>query len=120
METFLVGLFYTILASVSASNNLPESIEYNVNGHSKVVVCYWGTWANYRLSRGKFTPEDVDPALCTHLIYSFAGLNETTSEITSLDPWMDVVRIFSSVKIMLSTNMSVFLHKYTKVILKRI
>lgn len=33
------------------------------------VVCYWGTWANYRPKEGKFTPESVDGSLCTHLIY---------------------------------------------------
>ncbi len=35
------------------------------------VVCYWGTWANYRPDSGKFTPEHVDPTLCTHLIYRY-------------------------------------------------
>jgi len=43
-----------------------------VGGHDKKVVCYWGTWANYRPKEGKFTPESVDGSLCTHLIYSFA------------------------------------------------
>ena len=63
---------------------------YDVSDHSKVVVCYWGTWANYRPGRGKFTPENVDPSLCTHLIYSFVGLEEKTSTIKSLDTWMDL------------------------------
>ncbi len=58
--------------------------------HDKQVVCYWGTWANYRPKAGKFTPEDVDPALCTNLIYSFAGLDGDTWQIKSLDPWMDL------------------------------
>ena len=35
------------------------------------VVCYWGTWANYRPEGGKFTPEHIDPTLCTHLIYRY-------------------------------------------------
>ena len=38
---------------------------------------------------GKFTPENIDPTLCTHLIYSFAGLNSSTWAMKSLDPWMD-------------------------------
>ena len=54
------------------------------------VVCYWGTWANYRPEAGKFTPEDVDPSLCTHLIYSFAGLEQANWTMKSLDPWMDL------------------------------
>jgi len=64
--------------------------EYTVKGHDKVVVCYWGTWANYRPKEGKFTPEDVDPSLCTHLIYSFAGLDSDNNVIKPLDPWMDL------------------------------
>ena len=54
------------------------------------VVCYWGTWANYRPDGGKFTPEHIDPTLCTHLIYSFAGLEKHNWTMKSLDPWMDL------------------------------
>ena len=61
-----------------------SSREYTVGGHDKQVVCYWGTWANYRPGNGKFTPEDVDPALCTNVIYSFAGLDSETNAIKSL------------------------------------
>ena len=82
------------LSTSGQRDKLVNKREHSVQGHDKKVVCYWGTWANYRLSRGKFTPEDIDPSLCTHLIYSFAGLNNITSEIMSLDPWMDVVRLF--------------------------
>lgn len=64
--------------------------EWTVKGHNKVVVCYWGTWANYRPKDGKFTPEDIDPSLCTHLIYSFAGLDAENDSIKPLDPWMDL------------------------------
>ena len=54
------------------------------------MVCYWGTWANYRPAVGKFTPENIDPTLCTHLIYSFAGLDSFNWTMKSLDPWMDL------------------------------
>jgi chitinase len=81
-----------MMASIMASSErgLMKDTEYTVKGHNKNVVCYWGTWANYRPSGGKFTPEDVDASLCTHLIYSFAGLNAETNEIKPLDPWMDL------------------------------
>jgi len=59
---------------------------------SPVVVCYLGSWAVYRPAAGKFSVEDIDPTLCTHLIYSFAGLNENTSSIISLDPPYDITR----------------------------
>lgn len=28
--------------------------------------------------------------MCTHVVYAFAGLNGTTNEIRSLDPWQDL------------------------------
>nr|XP_049698952.1 probable chitinase 2 isoform X1 [Helicoverpa armigera]XP_049698953.1 probable chitinase 2 isoform X2 [Helicoverpa armigera]XP_049698958.1 probable chitinase 2 isoform X3 [Helicoverpa armigera] len=58
--------------------------------HDKKVVCYIATWAVYRPDPGKFSLEDLEPSLCTHLVYSFAGLNETTNTIKSLDPWQDL------------------------------
>lgn len=35
----------------------------------KNLVCYYGTWAVYRPDGGKFAVEDIDPFLCTHVIY---------------------------------------------------
>ena len=86
MKLFCMYLGYLTLTLgfVSATK------EYNVKDQNKMVVCYWGTWANYRPKDGKFTPKDVDPLLCTHLIYSFVGLDETSSTIKSLDTWMDL------------------------------
>jgi len=58
--------------------------------HDKHVVCYWGTWSTYRTSHGKFTVDNLDPNLCTHIIYSFAKLDTATGKIESLDPWLDL------------------------------
>ncbi|CAH0551736.1 unnamed protein product [Brassicogethes aeneus] len=58
--------------------------------HSRVVVCYLGTWSVYRPERGSFTIEHLDPSLCTHLVYSFAGLNIQEDSIKALDPWQDL------------------------------
>ncbi|CAF0929420.1 unnamed protein product [Brachionus calyciflorus] len=44
---------------------------------AKRVVCYTTNWSQYREGLGKFVPEDIDPHLCTHLIYSFVKLNGT-------------------------------------------
>ncbi|KAK0089665.1 hypothetical protein PV325_006088 [Microctonus aethiopoides] len=57
--------------------------------HDKVVVCYVASWAQYRPGKGEFKFDDFKPNHCTHVIYSFAGLNVTTSTIRSLDPWAD-------------------------------
>ena len=57
---------------------------------SPVVVCYIASWSVYRKGQGKFSVEDIDPTLCTHLVYAFAGLNSTTNSIYSLDPHYDI------------------------------
>lgn len=58
--------------------------------HDRTVVCYVSTWATYRQGHGKFNVEDIDPSLCTHLIYAFAGLNSSSSTIRVLDPFNDL------------------------------
>ncbi|CAL8109513.1 unnamed protein product [Orchesella dallaii] len=62
----------------------------SVLAHEKVVVCYVGTWAAYRKLDGKYDITNIDPKLCTHIIYSFAGLDNQTYEMKPLDPWLDL------------------------------
>ncbi|CAL4096915.1 unnamed protein product [Meganyctiphanes norvegica] len=54
------------------------------------VVCYYGSWSVYRNGIGKFDVENIDTNLCTHIIYTFAGLDESSSKIKVLDPWNDL------------------------------
>lgn len=39
------------------------------------MVCYYTNWAQYRSTEGIYFPEDIDPNLCTHVIYSFSKLD---------------------------------------------
>lgn len=54
------------------------------------VVCYFTNWAWYRQEGGKFVPEDIDPELCTHVLYGFAILDGTSLTMKSHDPWADI------------------------------
>lgn len=54
------------------------------------VVCYFTNWAWYRQGIGKFVPEDIDPDLCTHVVYGFAVLNRDTLVIQPHDSWADI------------------------------
>lgn len=49
-----------------------------------------GTWATYRTpEEASYNISHIDPKLCTHLIYSFAGLDNMTYDMKPLDPWLD-------------------------------
>ncbi|ERL88103.1 hypothetical protein D910_05492 [Dendroctonus ponderosae] len=54
------------------------------------VICYHGTWSYYRTGNGKFVFSNVPTDLCTHYIYTFMGLDSSTSEVVSLDSWLDI------------------------------
>lgn len=47
------------------------------------------SWAVKRPGSGKFTPEDIDARLCTHVIYAFATLKDhRLAEADDKDPDM--------------------------------
>lgn len=54
------------------------------------IVCYFTNWAWYRPGIGKYRPEDIDPTLCTHIVYGFAVLDYSTLVIKPHDSWADL------------------------------
>ncbi|KAM4612691.1 acidic mammalian chitinase-like [Polymixia lowei] len=44
-------------------------------GSSYILSCYFTNWGQYRPGAGKYFPTNVDPCLCDHLIYAFAGMD---------------------------------------------
>ncbi|KAL1492113.1 hypothetical protein ABEB36_012603 [Hypothenemus hampei] len=54
------------------------------------VVCYFTNWAWYRQGRGKYLPSNIDPDLCTHIVYGFAVLNADEMIIKPHDTWADI------------------------------
>jgi GH18 family chitinase len=65
-----------------------ESSCADVNSHSKVVVCYVNSWAAKNPGNGKFLVENIDPMLCTHIIYAYAGLDNVTHSIQSRNAFL--------------------------------
>ncbi|KAL7300198.1 hypothetical protein TKK_0007041 [Trichogramma kaykai] len=47
------------------------------------IVCYYTNWSQYRTKIGKFTPEDIQPDLCTHVIFAFGWLKK--NKLTSFE-----------------------------------
>ena len=52
-----------------------------------VRVCYFTNWAQYRSGIAKFVPKDIDPSLCTHVVYAFAKI-DSGNKIASYE-WND-------------------------------
>ena len=46
-------------------------------------------WAWYRQGLGKYEPEDIDPSICTHVVYAFAVLDESKLLIKPSDTIVD-------------------------------
>ncbi|XP_031832678.1 putative chitinase 2 [Nomia melanderi] len=85
MKVHCFLLLVILSLAINNASGSPRTIR-----HDKVVACYVASWAWYRPSSGKFGINDLQPELCTHLIYAFAGLNDTDWTIRSLDPYKDI------------------------------
>lgn len=60
-------------SSSSFSSNSINSVSPAASSDYK-LVCYYTNWSQYRPKIGKFLPEDIDPFLCTHIIFAFGWL----------------------------------------------
>ncbi|XP_073954282.1 acidic mammalian chitinase-like [Choristoneura fumiferana] len=66
---FVVSVLLCVVSSLAKSVKDGSS--------SGVVFCYYGSWANERPGVGRFGVSDLPLDLCTHIVYSFLGLNAT-------------------------------------------
>ncbi|XP_054883254.1 chitinase, acidic.1 [Poeciliopsis prolifica] len=71
-KLLLAAVGFLVLAHIASSNKL---------------VCHMTNWAQYRPSSAKFTPDNIDPFLCTHVIYTLATIN-SFNQITTIE-WND-------------------------------
>ncbi|EDV54306.2 uncharacterized protein Dere_GG21384 [Drosophila erecta] len=64
-----------------------------LSSHYK-VICYFTNWAWYRKGIGRYTPDDINTDLCTHIIYGFAVLDHSELILRTHDSWADVENSF--------------------------
>ncbi|XP_032594794.1 probable chitinase 10 [Drosophila grimshawi] len=59
----------------------------DTNTRPAQVFCYLTSWSAKRPGAGKFEPDNIDPKLCTHIVYAFATLQDyKLTEATDDDP----------------------------------
>ncbi|KAI5612443.1 hypothetical protein C0J50_1111 [Silurus asotus] len=69
-----------------------------LTGSAYQLVCYFTNWAQYRPDPVKHVPSNIDPFLCTHLIYAFSIINSANQLATY--EWNDetLYQSFNSLK----------------------
>ncbi|KAH9391593.1 hypothetical protein TYRP_022773, partial [Tyrophagus putrescentiae] len=77
----LVALVATVLAATL-------NIEPVQSTSSPKTVCYYEYWVHWRTGDGKQDPSEIDYTLCTHIVYSYMGIDGGTHEIKLLDPYL--------------------------------
>ncbi|XP_065559304.1 uncharacterized protein LOC136026547 isoform X1 [Artemia franciscana] len=55
----------------------------------KKIVCYFTNWSAYRPGIAKFTASNINPYLCTHLVYAFVGM-DSEFRLRPFDKWQDI------------------------------
>ncbi|XP_026815829.1 flocculation protein FLO11-like isoform X2 [Rhopalosiphum maidis] len=66
-----------------------HDIQKRESSNEKKVVCYYTNWSVYRPGTAKFSPQNINPYLCTHLIYAFGGLDKENG-LRPYDKYQDI------------------------------
>lgn len=72
------------LCAIGSHNGGASAAENNQR-----VVCYYTNWSVYRPGTAKFNPQNINPYLCTHLIYSFGGFTKENT-LKPYDKYQDI------------------------------
>jgi GH18 family chitinase len=48
-------------------------------------VCYYPNWSQYRIGAGRFVVRNIDPELCTHLVFAFSSIDSETFKLKHHD-----------------------------------
>lgn len=60
--------------------------------NDKKIVCYVEGIAGYRKEPLTFNPEDLDPYICSHVIYAYATIDPINFQMVPNDEAYDVIQ----------------------------
>ena len=98
MKLLQITLIITYVILKAETNSIDESQILFPNSkisssesRQKLIVCYYPSWAVYSISaenQKTFISKNIDPNLCSHLIYAFAKVLENGT-VAEGDAWAD-------------------------------
>lgn len=83
---------------ISKTPSLDDFLESNeilveaAGSNDKKIVCYIEGIAGYRKEPLTFHPDDLDPYICTHVIYAYATIDPINFHMVPNDEAYDVVQ----------------------------
>ncbi|XP_055957167.1 uncharacterized protein LOC126821399 isoform X2 [Patella vulgata] len=75
LRLFYFCLFLLILSVQSGTITKQLQLDNDTIEPSYKRVCYYTNWSQYRKQPSRFLPFNIDPFLCTHLIFSFSKID---------------------------------------------
>ena len=74
LKIFMIFTLLSMCFVSKASSNEHRIINRQDIQQNKRIVCYLGSWSLDRT--GMEIEKDIDPNICTHIIYAFASFDE--------------------------------------------
>ncbi|XP_067687454.1 uncharacterized protein [Haliotis asinina] len=75
MLTLLLVSSFLVTCSARAANDVAAQPRNIGRDPTFKRVCYYTNWSQYRKQPARFFPFNIDPFLCTHLIFAFAKID---------------------------------------------
>jgi chitinase len=95
--------------SEQKEDNKPIPSRLKAINNDLKVVCFVTNWSFYRKKDGKYVPENLNPKLCTHIIFVYAKLDPDLLELIEFDKWTDLENQLYSRTVGLDRDVSVLL-----------